>query len=65
VPNILEEIVPFIGVLHLSFAMSRIATYGVLSVTGVFSRTINNEYAERMGRRSFRKHLVAYVRNAK
>jgi hypothetical protein len=52
VPNILEEIVPFIqSLLHFSFAMSRIATYGVRFVFGVFSRTMGNEYAERMGRR--------------
>ena len=65
-PNILEEIVPFIqSLLHFSFAMSRIATYSVLSVFGVFFRTMDNEYAERMGRRSDLVLLVAYFRNAK
>jgi hypothetical protein len=66
VPNILEEIVPFIqSLLHFSFAMSRIATYSVLSVFGVFSRTMDNEYAERMGRRSYLERLAAYFRIAK
>ena len=65
-PNILDEIVLFIqGLLHFSFAMSRIATYSVLSVFGVFSRTMDNEYAERMGRRSYLELLVAYFRIAK
>ena len=51
--------------LHYSFAMSRIATYGVLSVFGVFSRTMDNEYAERMGRKGHPERLVAYFRIAK
>jgi hypothetical protein len=66
VPNILEEIVPFIqSLLHFSFAMSRIATYSVLSVFGVFSRTMDNEYAERMGSRSYLERLAAHFRIAK
>ena len=62
----MEEIVPFIqSLLHFSFAMSRIATYSVLSAFGVFSRTMDNEYAERMGRRGYLERLVANFRNAK
>jgi hypothetical protein len=45
--------------------MSRIATNSVLSVFGVFSRTMDNEYAERMGRRSYPELLAAYFRIAK
>jgi hypothetical protein len=66
VPNILEEIVPFIqSLLHFSFAMPRIATCSVLSVFGVFAKRMNNEYAERMGRRSYLELLAAYFRIAK
>ena len=65
-PNILEEIVPFIqSLLNFSFAMSRIATYSVLSVFGVFSRTMNNKYTERMVTRTYPELLAAYFRIAK
>jgi hypothetical protein len=45
--------------------MPRITPYGVLSVFGVFSRTMNNEYAERMGRRNYLELLAAHFRIAK
>jgi hypothetical protein len=45
--------------------MPRISRYGVLSLYGGFSETMKNEYAERMGRRSYLELLVAYFRNAK
>ena len=45
--------------------MPRIARGGVLSVLAELSKTVNNEYAEQMGRRIYLERLIAYFRFAK